>query len=103
MGESKLIFLKTEERRCDALSKLKINQMTFNMNMFEKSVNEEKATLDDEYTTFSAASYFVPFISHVAVFIICKFRNTKHSLPNLGSIAFTQRGSDTLCGIAVAM
>ena len=47
--------------------------------------------LDDEYTTFSAASYFVPFISHVAVFIICKFRNTKHSLPNLGSIAFTQR------------
>ena len=77
MGESKLIFLKTEERRCDALSKLKINQMTFNMNMFEKSVNEEKATLDDEYTTFSAASYFVPFISHVAVFIICKFRNTK--------------------------
>ena len=103
MGESKLIFSKTEERRCDALSKLKINQMTFNMNMFEKSVNEEKATLDDEYTTFSAASYFVPFISHVAVFIICKFRNTKHSLPNLGSIAFTQRGSDTLCGIAVAM
>ena len=47
MGESKLIFSKTEERRCDALSKLKINQMTFNMNMFEKSVNEEKATLDD--------------------------------------------------------
>ena len=89
MGESKLIFSKTEERRCDALSKLKINQMTFNMNMFEKSVNEEKATLDDEYTTFSAASYFVPFISHVAVFIICKFRNTKHSLPNLGFNAFT--------------
>ena len=103
MGESKLIFTKTEERRCDALSKLKINQMTFNMNMFEKSVNEEKATLDDEYTTFSAASYFVPYFSHVAVFIICKFRNTKHSLPNLGSISFSQRGSDTMCGIAVSM
>ena len=55
MGESKLIFSKTEERRCDALSKLNTNQMTFNMNMFEQSVNEEKATLDDDDNTFSAA------------------------------------------------
>ena len=27
--------------------------MTFNMNMFNKSINEEKATLDDDYDTFA--------------------------------------------------
>ena len=48
MGESNLIISKTEERRCDALSKLNTNQMSFNMNMFNKSINEEKATLDDD-------------------------------------------------------
>ena len=54
MGESNLnLFSKTEERRCDALSKLNTNQMTFNMNMINESINEEKATLDDDYDTFA--------------------------------------------------
>ena len=69
MGESNLIISKTEERRCDALSKLNTNQMTFNMNMFNKSINEEKATLDDDYDTFSGRVISCPiYIPHVFLF-----------------------------------
>ena len=56
MGESYKLISKTEERRCDALSKSNINQMTFNMNKINKSINEkEKATLDDDNNPFAAA------------------------------------------------
>ena len=49
---------KQEGRRYDALSKLNINRMTFNLNKvnLKKSINEEKATLDDDDNSFSAAS-----------------------------------------------
>ena len=44
------LFLKTEERRCDALSMFNITRMTFNMNINNKSNNKEmKVTLDDDY------------------------------------------------------
>ena len=51
-------LFKQEGRRCDALSKLNITQMTFNLNKvnLKKSNNEEKATLDDDNNSFSAAS-----------------------------------------------
>ena len=51
-------LFKQEGRRCDALSKLNTTQMTFNLNKvnLNKSINEEKATLDDDNNSFSAAS-----------------------------------------------
>ena len=51
-------FKQEEGRRCDALSKLNITQMTFNLIKvnLKKSINEEKATLDDDNNSFSAAS-----------------------------------------------
>ena len=60
MGESYILISKTEERRCDALSKSNINQMTFNMNKIKKSINEEKATLDDDYNPFSGRAISCP-------------------------------------------
>ena len=50
-------LFKQERRRCDALSKLNITQMAFNLIKvnLKKSINEEKATLDDDINTFSAA------------------------------------------------
>ena len=63
------LFSKTEERRCDALSKLNTNQMTFNMNMINKSINEEKATLDDDYDTFAGSVISCPiYLPHVFAF-----------------------------------
>ena len=62
------LFSKTEERRCDALSKLNTNQMTFNMNMINESINEEKATLDDDYDTFAGRVISCPILPHVFVF-----------------------------------
>ena len=62
MGESFIqLISKTEDRRCDALSKSNINQMTFNMNKINKSINEkEKATLDDDYNPFSGRAISCP-------------------------------------------
>ena len=68
------LFSKTEERRCDALSKSNINQMTFNMNKIKKSINEEKATLDDDYNPFSGRAISCP-ISHM--FLLYSFLTTK--------------------------
>ena len=52
------LFKQVEGRRCDALSKLNITQMIFNLNKvnLKKSINEEKATLDDDNNSFTAAS-----------------------------------------------
>ena len=55
------LISKTEERRCDALSKSNINKMTFNMYKINNSVNEkEKATLDDDYNPFSGRAISCP-------------------------------------------
>ena len=50
-------FQNREERRSDTLLKYKIKQMTFYLNMIyqDEQDNEEKATLDDDINTFSAA------------------------------------------------
>ena len=94
------LFSKTEERRCDALSKLNTNQITFNMNMINESINEEKATLDDDYDTFSGRviscpNYYHMFL-HSIVYNISYVKIQIIPCQALALISFTRRGS-VLC------